>query len=139
VHHIALTDLPAYNQLVRDRVVSVVRADPLWYGRVLLRRAGAILDQATPVSLTVGVAQLRLPCGGWLMIPVLVLLCLLRRAFEAKLILFMLPLSAVALLVYSGGGTTCYGIAHLVALAVGVDLLVRARHGAITERTSDVR
>jgi len=64
VHHIAFTDLRAYNQLVRDRVVSVVRADPLWYGRILLRRAGAILDQATPPSLTVGVAQLRLPCGG---------------------------------------------------------------------------
>jgi hypothetical protein len=42
------------------------------------------------------------------------------------LILFVLPLSAVALLVYSAKGMTSYGIAHLIALAVAIDLLVRA-------------
>jgi hypothetical protein len=130
VNHIALTDLPEYNELVRDRVVSVIRADPLWYARILLKRAGAVLGQATPAALSVGVAQLRLPGIGWLLIPVLLLVCLMRRAFEVKLILFMLPLSAVALMVYSGRGMTNYGIAHLVALAVAIDLLVRIRRGA---------
>ena len=139
VHHIALTDLPAYNQLVRDRVVRVVRADPLWYARILLQRAGAILGQATPAALSVGVAQLRLPGVGWVLIPVLVLSCFLRRTFEVKLILFTLPLSAVALLVYSGQGMTYYGIAHLVALAVAIDLLMRARRAAAIERMGHVR
>jgi len=127
VNHIALTDLPEYNQLVRDRVVSVVRADPLWYGRILMKRAGAILGGATPAALSVGVTQLRLPGVGWLLMPLLLLVCFIQRTFEAKLILFTLPLSAVALMVYSGRGMTCYGIAHLLALAVAIDLLVRAR------------
>jgi hypothetical protein len=133
VHHIAFTDLPAYNRLVRDRVMNVIRADPLWYARILLRRAGAILGQATPAACSVGVAQVRLPGVGWLLIPILFLVCFLRRAFEARLILFTLPLSAVALLVYSGGGLTFYGIAHLVALAVAIDLLLRRRQTAASE------
>ena len=137
VHHIAPTDLPAYNRLMRDRVLDVIRADPLWYAGILLRRAGTILGQATPAALTVGVAQLRLPGIGWLLVPMVVLLCVLRRSFEVKLILFTLPLSAVALLVYSGRGTTCYGIAHLVAVAVAFDLLVRARRAATVAGRGD--
>jgi hypothetical protein len=54
------------------------------------------------------------------------------------LILFVLPLSAVALLVYSGQGMTYYGIAHLVAIAVVVDLLVRWRRVAPVEGASHV-
>jgi hypothetical protein len=69
---------------------------------------------------------LRLPGVGWLLVPIVLLLCFLWRSFEAKLVLFTLPLSAVALLVYSGRGMTCYGIAHLIALAVALDTLVRA-------------
>lgn len=125
-NHIAPTDLPEYNQLVRDRVLGVIRADPLWYARVLLQRAGAILGRATPAALSVGVAQLRLPGVGWLLVPILLLALFRRRAFEVKLILFTLPLSAVALLVYSGRGMTHYGIAHLVALAVALEMLGRA-------------
>jgi len=51
---------------------------------------------------------------------------------------FVLPLSAVALLVYSGQGMTYYGIAHLVAIAVVVDLLVRWRRAARVEGASHV-
>jgi hypothetical protein len=139
VNHIAPTDLPEYNHLVRDRLVSIVRADPLWYAGILLQRAGAILGRATPATLTIGVVHHRIPGVGWLLLPLLLLVCLLRRAFEAKLILFTLPLSATALLVYSGGGTTNYGIAHLLALAVGLDLLVRARRGGVGDGTETGR
>ena len=124
IHPIAPTDLPEYNRLVRDRVMSVVRADPLWYAGIVLRRIGAILGHATPAALTIGVAQLLAPGIGWLLVPILLVLGFLKRAFEVKLILFTLPLSAVALLVYSGCGMTAYGIAHLIALAVALDLLI---------------
>ena len=127
VNHVAPTDVPAYNALVRDRVLGEIRAHPLWYGRILLSRAGVVLGRATPASLSVGVTQLRLPGVGWLLVPILLLAWRRRRAFEVRLILFMLPLSAVALFVYSDRGMTNYGIAHLVALAVAIDLLAALR------------
>jgi hypothetical protein len=95
---------------------------------------GAILGGATPATLSVGVAQLRLPGVGWLLVPILLLLFVRRRGFEARLILFMLPLSAVALMVYSGRGMTHYGIAHLVAFAVALDLVARQRLAALARR-----
>ena len=139
VHRIAPTDLPEYNRMVRDRVMSVVRADPLWYARIVLRRIGAILGHATPAALTIGVAQLLVPGVGWLLIPILLLLIFRKRAFEVKLVLFTLPLSAAALLVYSGDGMTAYGIAHLLALAVALDLLIRAARASATEKETHGR
>ena len=127
VHHVAPTDLPEYNQRVRARVLSVLRAEPLWYAGVLVKRALAIQQYATPAALSFGAVTLTLPGAGWPTLPVLLWACWRRRWFHAALIAFTLPLSALALLVYSGRGMTYYGIAHLVALAVAIDLVVRAR------------
>jgi hypothetical protein len=58
VHHIAPTDVPEYNRLVRQRVLHEIVHHPLWYGGILLRRLLAILGDATPASLAVGPASL---------------------------------------------------------------------------------
>ena len=79
-----------------------------------------------------------LPGVGWLMIPVLAFAFWRRRFFHAALILFLLPLSAVALIVYSAKGMTFYGISHLVALAVAIDLLARTRRAAPAEERPHV-
>ena len=126
VNHIAPTDLPEYNRLVRGRVLKDVREHPGWYAGILWQRLGAILRDATPVGFSIGSSMAGLFGLGWLPIPVLAFAFWRRNYFHAMLVLFVLPLSATALLVYSGKGMTFYGIAHLIALAVAVDLLVAA-------------
>lgn len=138
VHHIAPTDLPGYNRLVRARVLTEIRHHPQWYARILFHRAVAILRDATPAALSLGSLTVGIPGAGWLSIPVLVFAFWRRRFFHAALILFMLPLSAVAMIVYSAKSMTFYGIAHLIALAVAIDLLVRTRRAALARRTADV-
>jgi len=106
---------------------------PLWYSRVLAQRLLAILRDASPASLTVGGWTFGVPGAGWLLPPGLLLAAWRRRRFELLLLLFTLPLSALAVLVYSGRGMTLYGIAHLLALAVVLDALAgawRMRHGS---------
>jgi hypothetical protein len=127
IHHIAPTDLPEYNQLVRRRVLTAIREHPVWYAGILWQRLLAIQRDATPAALSLGNRTLALPGVGWITAPVLLFTLWRRKYFHAMLILFVLPLSAVALLVYSAKGMTSYGIAHLIALAVAIDLLVRAR------------
>ena len=133
VHHIAPTDLAGYNGLVRGRVLGEIRRDPLWYAGVLGQRAVAILRDATPASLALGAHALALPGAGWLELPLLAWFLLRRHRLHAALVLFTVPLSLLALMVYSGRGTTFYGIAHLVAIAAGIDLLVRSRSGGRRE------
>ena len=139
IHHIAPTDLPEYNRLVKARVLAEIRRDPLWYVGVLFRRKIAVLRDATPVALSLGGVTLGVPGAGWLLIPILAFTLWRRRFFHAALILFMLPLSAVAMLVYSGKGMTFYGISHLIAVAVAIDLLVRSRSRSPVEETPHVR
>ena len=138
VHHIAPTDLAAYNTLVRDHVLADLRRDPAWYAGILGQRAIAVLRDATPAALSVGPITMAVPGAGWLLVPVLAFALWRRRVFHALLIVYLLPLSAVALLVYSGRGATFYGIAHLIALAVLLDLLVEMRH-THSRRTADAR
>ncbi len=129
VHPVAPTDLPAYDARVRERVLGTIAAHPFWYARVLGQRALAVLRDATPASLAAGPYAVALPGAGWLLAPLLALFAWRRRRYAA-LVLFALPLALPALLVYSGRGMTYYGIAHLVAIACGIDWLARARSGA---------
>jgi hypothetical protein len=133
VHHIAPTDLPEYNRLVRTRVLTEIRRHPFWYARILFQRAVAILRDATPAALSLGTHTVGVPGAGWLSIPVLAFAFWRRRFFHAMLILFVLPLSAVAMIVTSAKGMTFYGISHLIALAVSIDLVVRSRRAALVE------
>jgi hypothetical protein len=126
VHPIAPTDMPEYNRLVRMRVLGEIRSHPLWYAGILAKRAIAIQREATPAALSIGSRTFVIGGAGWATLPVLLFALWRKRWFHALAIAFFLPLGAVALLVFSGGGTTWYGIAHLVAIAVAVDLLVRS-------------
>jgi hypothetical protein len=107
--------------------LTAIREHPVWYAGILWQRLLAIQRDATPAALSLGNRTLALPGVGWITAPVLLFTLWRRKYFHAMLILFVLPLSAVALLVYSAKGMTSYGIAHLIALAVAIDLLVRAR------------
>jgi hypothetical protein len=124
---------------MRARVLTVIRQDPLWYGRILFQRWVAIQRDATPAALVVGPLPLSVPFAGWLTGPVLLLALWRRRHLHALLIVFMLPLSAVALFVYSAKGMTNYGVAHLVALAVVIDLVVRSRKSEVQPGRTHVR
>jgi hypothetical protein len=127
VHHISPTDLPEYNRLVRARVLGEIGRHPAWYAGILWQRLIAIQQLATPAALSLASLTLALPGAGWLTLPVLLFALWRRSLLHALLIAFMLPLSAVALLVYSGRNMTSYGIAHLIALAVAIDLFARWR------------
>jgi hypothetical protein len=123
INHVAPTDLPVYNRALRGHVLREIRDHPRWYLHILFRRFVANLNHATPVSLAFREHHLGMPGFGWIMIPALAGACYLRKYFLVKIILFTLPLNLTALLIYSGRGTTYYGIAHLVATSACIHLL----------------
>lgn len=114
-----------YTEVARDKVLGDIRRDPAWYASILGRRVARVLTESTPPSLALGNGQsfsllsapgqaiwgfLTVVLAGWLLIH--------RDWFRLKLLAFTLPLTATALLVYSGGGTVYYSILHLVAIAI---------------------
>jgi hypothetical protein len=111
-------ELPHYDIVVRDKVLHDVTHDPAWYLGILAQRAWRILTETTPVRLAWDGAWATLPMHGLVAIPLLGLLVWARAWFLVKLLLFFVPLSFVALLIYSGGGTCYYSAYHLAAAAV---------------------
>ncbi len=114
------SETPGYHEVIREKVVRDVRADPGWYATILLKRVGRILTETTPVQLTIGAHRARVRAGwvGPVALAILVVQLARRRWMPAKLLLFSLPLSLNPLLVYSSGGLTNYSCFHLVAAAL---------------------
>ncbi|MFP4056583.1 MAG: hypothetical protein ACLF0G_06920 [Candidatus Brocadiia bacterium] len=112
------SELPRYGQALRDKVLGDVARDPAWYLGILARRLWRVLGQTTPARLSLGAWHAGLPVHGLVFVPLVGIAVWRRRWFGLKLGCFLLPLSATALLVYSGGGTPYYSCYHIVAAAV---------------------
>lgn len=111
-------DVPGYDEVVRDKVLSDIKKDPGWYLGVLAKRAGAILDETTPIRITWAKGWLQMPWHGALSIPLLLLLFAFRQKLLAGTLLFTVPTVTSAFVVYSARGMTYYGVFHIIAFAI---------------------
>jgi len=133
---------PKYEQAVRDKVLTDIFRDPLWYLDILAKRIQRIMVEVAPVRLAIGVHWIILPFTGLLLIPALLGLALIRHWPYLKLLLFPLPLASVAFFAFSGWKNTYYSIFLQVLAAICCALLweviLRSLHILITryrERT----
>jgi hypothetical protein len=130
-YHAIFSDTSGYHEVLRDKILSDIRREPLWYVRILWKRVSRILSEGTPIRLELGSAgnppsvtanakTSSQPSSlfGWLAIPLGIALWRVRRGFYTKLLLFTLPLCIPAILVYSGGGMHLYSCLHLVSAAL---------------------
>ena len=119
--------LPHYSDVIRDKVLADVAAHPLWYASIILRRIGRVLIDSTPIAIAIRGFAIRIPFPGLIALPIAILACLcVRRHGLALLFIFPLPLSATALLIYSGRGVAWYGCFHLLPAAFLLTALVRS-------------
>jgi hypothetical protein len=115
-----------YNQVLRDKVLSDIARDPLWYAVILAKRVYRVLAEVPPLQLHLGFRTLsaRVPAVAWLAQGLLVPLVLiyLRRWDLLKLLAFCAPLTAAPLLIFSKGGMW-YPIHHLLSVAIALALV----------------
>ncbi|MCJ7533862.1 MAG: hypothetical protein MUO64_22905 [Anaerolineales bacterium] len=121
VQHLTLH--PKYEQAIRDKVLSDILRDPLWYLDILAKRIQRTLVEVAPVRLAIGGHWITFPITGVLLIPVLLGLVLIRHWPYLKLLLFPLPLASLAFFVFSGWKNTYYSIFLQVLAAICCALL----------------
>jgi hypothetical protein len=111
---------PVYEEVLKEKVVGDIKADPLWYAGILLRRMARVLSWTTPVRLTVGPWHAGLRWTGWAALPMLAALAWTRSWPALKMALFPLGTSVTAVLVFSGTvrGQTYSGWFHLMGAAL---------------------
>jgi hypothetical protein len=113
-------ETPHYNDIIRDKVLGDIWRDPLWYLGILAKRARRVLTWTPPLALHVFREPLMSssPILGFACIPLALLLFVSRRWAQLKLLVFTLPLTAPALLVYSDRGMTNYSTYHYFGFAI---------------------
>lgn len=102
--------LPEYDHYIRDDVLDHIQQDPTWYLNILRKRAQRLLTEVAPLRLAIGVRTVTLGSAGWLLLPTLVLLVILRKWSYVKLLLFCLTTSLPAFVIYSGNGMAYYSM-----------------------------
>jgi hypothetical protein len=117
-------DIPFYNDVIRDKVLSDIKHDPVWYIGVLAKRVHRIFTTTTPVRVSWSTGWLNVPWHAVMLLPLVVLLALCRSRFLLGLSLFTLPSVTTAFVIYSDRGITFYGIFHIVAFAVVASIVV---------------
>jgi hypothetical protein len=118
--------VPHYFEIIRDKVLGEIRADPLWYLGVLAKRGKALLTEMPEVKVALGPKyHLWLP-SPWYLYPALLLLMLAtRNRFYTQLLCFTLPLSVPALLIYSKGGMIYTSTYYLFGVLVGLSVVLQ--------------
>jgi hypothetical protein len=136
-HPVFIGEIAGYNDIVKAKVLGDIKADPLWYADILDSRLWRILMETTPVGFAGSQRTFYIQGSlcGILWLAVTVFTAYARRWFLLKLLVFSLPLSLTALLIYSGGGTPFYSTFHVfgafaaVLLAVeGAGVMLKKRH-----------
>ena len=72
--------IPEYQQVLREKILGDIKADPLWYLGVLRNRTERIFDSATPVRIGLGQRFVDIPFSAWLVLAMLPALLLARRS-----------------------------------------------------------
>jgi hypothetical protein len=111
-------ELPYYNEIVRDKVLSDIRQHPLWYGGILAKRVRRVFTMTTPIRLSSAGGWIAFPWHAALALPLVIVLALARSRLLLGLVLFTIPSVATAVLIYSDKGTTYYGVFHIIAFAI---------------------
>jgi hypothetical protein len=127
-------EVPEYEQVVKDKVLSDIAEDPLWYLGILGKRVAGFFGKTAPLALRVGPWALPIPWSGWLVLPVMGLLLLTRRWFLVKLLVFTTPLAASSIIIYGGGNSTYNSLYPLLTLAILVSWLFELGSRALRRR-----
>jgi len=107
-----------YDGIIRDKVISDIRKDPVQYLHILAGRIVRVFGDTAPLELSVGSCRLAIPFSGWLFFPTILIFIFIRLWVNIKLICFSLPLAITALIYTPLYGTTHYSIFPQVIAAV---------------------
>ena len=111
-YYVKFDEIGVYDGILREKVLTTIRNDPLWYIEILAKRSGRLLWRTLPV-----------PFLGFVMVGLWIYLFRKRRWDYLVLVLASLPLSVTPLLIFSGGNTVYNSMYSYIVLAMVVELL----------------
>jgi len=108
LYYIKFEDLDEYEIIIKEKVLSQIKKDPLWYISIIAQRIVRTLSITIPI-----------PYIGWLIFYVVYFFVKNRLWSYLNLLIVSLPLSATSIIIYSGKGATYNSVfAYFVILSL---------------------
>ncbi len=120
------SDVDAYDDILKEKVVHDIAEDPAWYLGILARRAWRIVSDTCAIRLTTVWGAVPIPFGGLAAIAVCFLFAGTGAGLFLRLCAFTLPTCITPFVIYSGGGIHYYAIFHFFAAAAVLLVALRA-------------
>ncbi len=114
LYYVKFDEIDQYEEVVKNKVISDIINDPLWYIKILIRRILRILHVTAPFY--------------WLGIPFVILLIafIIIKQYDLLILLVAsLPLSLTPFLIYSGGNATLNSFFPELTLAIILCVLIK--------------
>ncbi|MEW7280016.1 hypothetical protein ABW636_15590 [Aquimarina sp. 2201CG1-2-11] len=105
-------ELPHYEEVVKEKVLSDIKNDPVWYIEIIVKRIFRTLTRTIPISYV-----------GLLLLPLVYILMRRKQWNWIKVIVISLPLSATSIIVHSGRGTTYNSVFVYFVIMISVLLI----------------
>ncbi|MCF8298342.1 MAG: energy-coupling factor transporter transmembrane protein EcfT [Saprospiraceae bacterium] len=109
-------EIDEYEYVLKEKVISDIKSDKLWYLGIITKRIIRTLTKTTPVSYL-----------GWLIFPLIYYLIRKKYWDYVKLILITLPLSATSILIYSGKGSTYNSVFVYFVIVICLNEIIKYR------------
>ncbi len=126
LYYIKFDEIEAYESVLKDKVITDILNDPLWYLEILAKRFVRILTTTIPV-----------PYVGWLILPLFFYAFIRRKWIYIKLFLVSLPLSATSFIIFSGKGSTYNSVFAYFVILVLISMLLRQGNSIIRAHSFD--
>ncbi len=100
-------DFVEYEGICKEKVLSDIENDPLWFVGIMIKRLNRIFSNTLPFQY-----------AGYLLLPALIVVFFKRKWRLFVLLLSSMPLSLTPLVIFSGGNSTFNSIFPFFAIAV---------------------
>lgn len=119
---------PEVVRIFRERVLSEILKDPVWYLGVIKKRIQRTAGEGTSSGariLAPSGESVWIPLSLWMLFPLLVYVGVSRQVFHLRLLAFSCAFAAIPVLVTAQMGTHNFSIVHLIFMAVVADATLK--------------
>ena len=121
LYYIKFDEIDEYEQIVKDKVLSHIKSDPIWYIKIIAKRIIRTMSTTIPV-----------PYVGWGLFFLMYYFVRKKNWSDLYLLIVSLPLSATSIIVYSGRGAT-YNSVFVYFVIVSIIVMLYDRKKAINK------
>lgn len=115
--------IPGYDKLIKEKFISDIIDDPLWYTGIITKRIVKFLFNLSPLGISIYKYAIPIPFHGIIFLLLLTLLLAKRQWFWVKILVFTMPLGISVIAIFYCDNNSYQSVFHMFAAAIIIYIL----------------